>query len=109
MPSHPYSDSKGYVPEHRVTMEEYLKCYLDPKKHFVHHRNGDRADNCLENLEVMSPSEHSRFHSYNRSIGDGECWDKSKRWWDAKRGMTWIVENGKRKWIPKEARYESTA
>ena len=29
----------------------------------VHHRNGDRLDNRLENLELMTRAEHTRHHS----------------------------------------------
>jgi len=35
----------------------------------IHHRNGIRWDNRLENIEIMSPSEHSRHHAINDGIG----------------------------------------
>ena len=37
-----------------------------PPRHDVHHINGDRADNRLDNLELMSHSDHVRLHSTNR-------------------------------------------
>jgi len=43
-PGHVGADSKGYVREHRLVMEIYLKRQLK-KRECVHHINGDRADN----------------------------------------------------------------
>ena len=44
-------DQRGYVPEHRVVMSEFLGRSLT-RHETVHHINGDKTDNRLENLEL---------------------------------------------------------
>jgi hypothetical protein len=50
-----------YVKEHRYVMEQHLGRKLDKSEH-IHHINGDRTDNRLENLDLISPSLHSKKH-----------------------------------------------
>lgn len=48
--------------QHRYVMERHLGRKLTTREH-VHHLNGDRTDNRIENLEVIDASEHARRHA----------------------------------------------
>jgi hypothetical protein len=52
---------KHTIAEHRYVMENHLKRKLAKNEH-VHHINGDRSNNNLENLVLLTRSEHNSVH-----------------------------------------------
>jgi len=60
--NHPRTDCRGYVPEQILVVEKYTGRTL-AKEEAVHHINGIKADNRIENLYLFpSESEHQRYH-----------------------------------------------
>lgn len=64
-PHHPFADSKGYVFEHRLIIEKHIKRFLE-KTEVVHHINGNKKDNRIENLELLDKKEHDRISAKER-------------------------------------------
>ena len=65
MTEYPYKQTKANgqkIDEHRLIMEKHIGRKLK-RFEFVHHINGDRKDNRLKNLEIMTPKEHSVHHN----------------------------------------------
>jgi len=59
-PDHPYANQKGHVFEHRLVMEAHLGRYLS-REEVVHHIDGNRSNNRLENLRLyVSNYEHMK-------------------------------------------------
>lgn len=57
---------KKYRLEHRVIMEEHIGRKLNKYEH-VHHINGIKNDNRLENLIILLKSDHHKIHRINKS------------------------------------------
>lgn len=71
-PGNPFRNSDDYVLEHRLVAEKYLlneensviikgKKYLKPE-YVVHHIDGNRRNNEVSNLVVMTRNEHTQLH-----------------------------------------------
>ena len=84
-PEHPHyrggksHDTNGYITltskihgrnhqarEHRVMMEEHIGRKLTPNE-VVHHKNENKSDNRIENLQVMTRAEHTSYHRRKNS------------------------------------------
>jgi len=59
-PDHPFCNGKGRMMQHRLVMETALGRHLEAEE-IVHHLNGIRHDNRLENLVVAKCHSHSSW------------------------------------------------
>ena len=67
---HPSRTKNGYVLLHRIVVENHIGRLLNANE-VVHHIDGNKFNNSIENLEVMSASEHAKLHS--SSLGRLTC------------------------------------
>lgn len=73
LPDHPFANCDGFVFEHRLVAEKYLltdcttvvinnKKYLSPD-YIVHHKDANRLNNNVDNLEIMIRGNHTSMHN----------------------------------------------
>lgn len=78
---HPLADPNGYAYEHLLAW--VAAGHPRPGGgEVIHHKNGDKQDNRLGNLELVTRSDHNRRHNVKRRRGsngrflDGKLWDE---------------------------------
>lgn len=68
--NHPFSDKRGYVGEHRLVMEAHLGRFLTNRE-IIHHKDQDRSNNVLSNLELLDQSTHAADHMTGKRNPNG--------------------------------------
>lgn len=62
VPEHPNATKNGYVLEHRVVVENALGIVL-PRSTLIHHKDENKKNNHIDNLEPLSAKEHRYRHT----------------------------------------------
>lgn len=109
-----YPDQRGYF-FHRRADGTTLSLHRDvwerergkiPDGWHVHHKNEDKGDNRIENLECLSAQEHMLLHGQtNPWVGSAEnlehldsMRDKAAEWHRSAEGRAWHSEHGRKSW-----------
>jgi len=92
LPEHPKAHH-GFVLEHRWVMEQRIGRYLTHHEH-VHHINGNKTDNRIENLRLLTDAQHAYLEHHI---------DKTDWYCGVCGGKTLLRKNGQEYWfnIPK--------
>jgi HNH endonuclease len=81
-PNHPFHDNHGYVREHRLIWEQHYNAILLPWAD-VHHKDKNRQNNSILNLDAMTTSQHMILE-HTKDMSDRRCFecgsDKTSHW-----------------------------
>lgn len=70
---HPRRTNKDYVLLHRVIVENSISRLLTDNE-VIHHKDGNKLNNDISNLEILNSSIHTRNHNLDR----GQLWVELK-------------------------------
>lgn len=77
-----------------------------PEDHHIHHKNGNSADNRLENLECIPKREHHLLHfdveKQLKILHSPEVSEKAHRWHKTKEGRRTLGEYSKKQWLTRD-------
>ncbi len=62
-----FTSTKGCIRMHRFVWEYYNDKI--PQGLHIHHINGDRTDNKIENLQLVTIKQHRKLHSKKGGLG----------------------------------------
>lgn len=57
------------IDEHRKIVEDYIGRKLSSNE-IVHHKNGNKSDNRIENLQIMTLAEHTSLHFKGKKLSE---------------------------------------
>lgn len=109
-----YPDRRGYF-FHKKSDGETLSLHREvweqergkiPDGWHVHHKNEDKGDNRIENLECLSAQDHLSLHGYTSPwVGSAanleqldSLRDKAAEWHCSPEGLAWHSEHGRKSW-----------
>lgn len=73
-PNHPRADKNHYVPEHILIMEQKLGRYIRLGE-WIHHKDHDRQNNDIKNLQLVDYIEHRNIHTDEMAeVRNIICW-----------------------------------
>lgn len=65
VPNHPNATKNGYVLHHRIVVENHIGRLLNADE-VIHHKDGNKKNNDISNLEITTNNEHARHHAKER-------------------------------------------
>lgn len=96
-PDHHYANSQGYVRKHRLVYEEFYRCCL-LSWILIHHKDSDKQNNNINNIEPMSRRQHRNHHFPKLDISNRYCLV-------CKSDKTYVRKNGQYVWYKYENGY----
>ena len=102
-PNHICADRDGYVSEHRLMMENHIGKILTKDEH-VHHKNENRSDNRIENLELLSKGKHRSKHAYINGFNKVNLGRKQNDLWKKKISLALI---GRKKYVTSQTKIKN--
>lgn len=96
----------GHKPVHRIIYEEEIGPV--PEGHDIHHKDGNRYNNSIENLECLTKSDHMRLHAKERrwalSVTMSVNSDRIHEWHRSEKGKEFLSKKAKKQWEERKFR-----